>query len=69
MIDVKDIMLEAQAEVQEILREVAQELVMPQMMAQVRSMWMSAPDEVKEQFKIERPAEYAALMDELKIRR
>jgi len=66
--DVKDLMLEAQAEIQTALREVIAELAKPRMMAQVRQMWMTAPDELKEQFKRERPEEYAALMNELKRR-
>ena len=68
MFDVRDVMLEAQAEVQAIMREVVQELVRPQMMAQLRQMWMSAPDEVKEAFKRDKPQEYAALMEELRRR-
>lgn len=68
MIDVRDVMLDAQADVQEILREVVQDLVRPQMMAQIKQMWNSAPDEMKERFKQERPQEYADLMNELKRR-
>lgn len=68
MFDVRDVMLEAQAEVQAIMREVVQELVRPQMMAQLRQMWMGAPDEVKELFKRDRPQEYAALIEELRRR-
>jgi hypothetical protein len=64
--DIRDLMLDAQAEVQEIVREVVQDLLKPQMMAQIRQMWMAAPEDIKEQFKRERPEDYAALMDELK---
>jgi len=61
--DMRDLMLEATAEVQEIVRELMQDLTMPMIKAQVKQMWMTAPDEMKEQFKAERPEEYAALMD------
>lgn len=64
--DIKDLMLEAQAEIQEVVREVVAELAKPRMMAQVRQMWLTAPDELKELFKRERPEDYAALMKELK---
>ena len=62
-LDMKDLLLEAQAEVQEVVRELLQELVMPMMRGQVKQMWMTAPDEMKEQFKAERPDEYKALME------
>ena len=65
-IDIRDVTLEAQAEVQGIIREVVQELMRPQMMAQVKQMWLNAPDEMKELFKRERPQEYADLMEDLK---
>ncbi len=68
MFDLRDVMLEAQAEVQAIMRDVVQELVRPQIMAQLRKMWMDAPDEVKEAFKRDKPQEYAALMEELRRR-
>ena len=61
--DIRDIMLEAIAEVQEIVREALQELALPQMKAQVRQTWASAPDEMKEAFNTERPEEYKQLMD------
>lgn len=64
--DMRDVTLEAQAEVQGIIREVVQELMRPQMMAQVKQMWLNAPDEMKEMFKRERPQEYAELMEDLK---
>jgi hypothetical protein len=66
MFDIRDLMLEAEAEVQAIMREVVQDLVRPQMMAQIKQMWMTAPDEIKESFKRERPQEYAELMEDLK---
>lgn len=66
--DIRDLMLEAQAEVQGIMREVVQELVKPQMMKKVRDMWRTAPEEIRESFKRERPKEYMALMNDLKRR-
>jgi len=60
--DLRDVMLEATAEVQELIREVMTELAEPQMKAKVREAWMSAPDEMKDQFANERPEEYRALM-------
>ena len=69
MFDIRDLMLEAEAEVQAIMREVVQDLMKPQMMAQIKKMWITAPDEVKESFKRERPQEYAELMEDLKGKR
>lgn len=63
MIDLKDLILEATAEVQETVREVMQELSEPRMTQGINQLWISMPDEMKENFKRERPAEYAALMD------
>lgn len=68
MFDMRDVVLEAQADLQEALRETMAELARPRMMAEVRRMWMTAPDEMKELFKRERPEEYAALMTDLKRR-
>jgi len=61
--DLRDLLLEATAEVQETLREVMQELIEPMMIQDITRMWMSTPEEMKEQFKREGSAEYAALMD------
>jgi len=69
MFDIRDLMLEAEAEVQAIMREVVQDLMKPQMMAQIKKMWITAPDEIKEAFKRERPQEYAELMEDLKGKR
>lgn len=68
-IDVRDVMLEAQAEAQEIMREVVKDLMRPQIIAQVKMMWMNAPEDVKELFRRERPQEYAELMEDLKPRK
>jgi hypothetical protein len=66
--DLNDIMLEAAAEVQEIIRELMQELAEPHIRAQVRQAWMSAPDEMKARFASERPEEYRALMSAIEER-
>lgn len=64
-LDLRDIMLEAQAEVQEIIRETLQELALPQMVEKFRMTWAQLPPEMKEKFQRERPEEYRALMDML----
>lgn len=61
MIDIRDLMLEAQAEVQAIVREVAEELVMPQIAAQLRVKWSQMSDEARELFEKERPQEFAEM--------
>lgn len=60
--DMKDVILEAQAEVMELVREVMQEIVTPQIKLGGRKLWATMPDEMKEQFKAERPNEYAEFM-------
>lgn len=66
MFDLRDLMLEASAELQDILREVAQEIAEPQMMEQFAEMWAMLPMEMREQFAREKPEEYQRLMDLLK---
>ena len=61
--DLRDVMLEAQAEVQAIMREVLQEIALPMMMDTFKQQWFSLPPEMKEQFSRERPDEYKALME------
>ena len=67
--DLKDIMLEATAEIQEIVREVMDELTEPQELEQIRQAWAAATDDEKEQFMQENPDEYRMLMDAIKERR
>ena len=67
--DLRDTMLEVTADVQETMREVMQELIEPTMMDDLTQMWASMPEKAKEQFKREKPAEYAALMDVISERR
>lgn len=66
--DLRDIMLEATAEIQEIVREVLEELAEPQMMAEIQKHWASLPDDQKEQFMRENPDEYRTLMDAMERR-
>ena len=62
-LDLRDLMLEATAEVQEIVREVLTELAEPQAMNDVHQMWSQMPDQMKEQFASENPEDYQAMMD------
>ena len=64
--DIRDVVLEAQAEVQEIMREVQQEIALPLMMEQFMMQWAQMPEEMKARFANERPQQYAALMDTMK---
>lgn len=65
-LDIRDVMLEATAEVQEIIREVIADLTAPQVREKLLESWATAPEELKEMFATERPEEYAALMDLMK---
>lgn len=58
----KDAMLDAQADIMEAMRELLRELILPQIVKDARALWARMPDEMREQFKRERPEEYAALM-------
>ncbi len=66
--DLGDIMLEATAEVQEIVREVLDELQAPHQKQQMIRMWMQMSDEQKELFAQEQPDDYRTLMDALNER-
>lgn len=60
--DTREAILEAQADMMELVREVMQEIVTPQVKMEGRRLWASMPDEAKEQFKAERPSEYQEFM-------
>ncbi len=60
--DTRDAILEAQAEMMELVREVMKEIVTPQIKKEGRKLWATMPDEMKEQFKAERPDEYQEFM-------
>lgn len=59
--DLNDIMLEATAEVQEIMRELMQELGQPRNLREIEQAWATAPDEMKDQFASDRPDDAAAM--------
>ena len=61
--DLRDVTLEAQAELQEVVREVLQEMSLPLLMEQARRTWASLPEEMKARFADEKPNEYADLME------
>ncbi len=60
--DTRDAILEAQAEVMELVREVMEEILTPQIKVDGRKLWKSLPEEGKEQFKAERPEQYQQFM-------
>ena len=64
-LDLRDLMLEAIADVREIFREVMIELTEPMINMQVKMMWAQMPPELKDKLAAERPAEYADLMNYL----
>ncbi|MCA9916255.1 MAG: hypothetical protein KC496_23020 [Anaerolineae bacterium] len=64
--DLNDLMLEAAAEVENVMIEFEMEMQKPQMLKQFAKLWAELPDEGKEQFKRERPEEYRALIAGLK---
>ena len=64
--DLRDVMLEVVAAVQETMRELEREIMEPQIMDAVIEAWMSQPADVKEKFKQEKPEAYQAMMELLK---
>jgi len=58
----QDALLEAQAEVQAIMREVMLEITEAIIVPQAAMMWAQASADTREQFKQERPDQYDALM-------
>jgi len=65
-IDLRDIVLEAAAKVQQLDIEFKKQIAMPQMKGKVAQLWRELPDETKEKFAQEQPQAYAALMESLK---
>lgn len=65
-VDLRDMVLEAAAEAQALMMEIEREMMMPQVMNGIGKMWTQLPDEMKERFKLEKPREYAALMEAMK---
>ena len=64
-LDLKDLMLQAEAEVQAIIRESMQELQLPMMLNALHMQWMTLPDQLKEKLRKEQPEAYQVLMDTL----
>ena len=60
--DIRDLMLEAQAEIQEIVQEVMQEILEPQMTDALRIRWDTVPEEMKEMLKQQNPKTYRRLL-------
>lgn len=65
-VDLRDVTLEAAADVQALVREVLQELAEPALIEKVRRVWSTMPDEMKAQFEQDAPDEFRAFMDLLK---
>jgi hypothetical protein len=57
-LDIRDILLEVEAEATAIFNEVMQELMLPQMKQALRVRWATMPDELKEQVRDEYPELY-----------
>jgi hypothetical protein len=64
-LDIKDLILEAQAEVTEIVQELMQELVEPQMRTAMRLRWDTVPVDAKELLKKQNPKVYRQLLQML----
>ena len=62
MYDLRDLMLEITAEVQEIMQEVMQDLVEPQMIQALQLRWGSVPEDAKEFLKQQNPQTYRRIM-------
>jgi len=60
--DYRDLMLEIQADVQEIVQEFAAELMEPQMMDALRMRWGTIPEDAKEMLKQQNPKMYRKLI-------
>ena len=64
-LDMRDMMLEATAEVRAIFRDVMMEMTEPQIEQQLRAQWAQMPQEARERFAVERPEEYKELMKKI----
>lgn len=61
-IDFKDMLLEVEADMTEIVNEVLAELQLPMMKQALRVRWATMPDELKEQLLDEQPELYEQIM-------
>ncbi len=64
-LDLRDVMLEAIADVREIFREVMIEATAPMVDMELRQMWAQMPQELKDKLAAERPEEYEMLMKQI----
>ena len=64
-LDLRDVMLEAIADVREIFREVMIEATAPLVDMELRQMWAQMPQELKDRLAAERPEEYEMLMKQI----
>lgn len=62
-LDIRDLLLDAQAEVATIIRETMKELALPQMLNALSMQWMVLPDEMKEKLRKEQPDAYRQIME------
>ncbi len=63
-IDLRDIMLEAIAEVREVFRAVTIDLTKPMVELELARVWSTLPPEMKDKMRQEMPEEYEMLMQE-----
>ncbi len=63
-IDLRDIMLEAIAEVREVFRAVMIDLTKPMVELELARVWSTLPPEMKDKMRQEMPEEYEMLMQE-----
>lgn len=61
-LDLRDLLLEVEAELTEAIGDVVKELQLPQMKTALRVRWMTMPDELKEQIKEDEPELYKQIM-------
>jgi hypothetical protein len=61
-LDLRDLLLEVEADVTELINDVMQELQLPQMKTALRVRWMTMPDEMKEQIAEEQPKLYEQII-------
>lgn len=65
-IDYRDLMLECVADLQSILLEALRELKTREQIDQVRMLWASSPEEMREAFAQQQPEQYKALIENIK---
>lgn len=63
MLDMRDLLLEAQAEFAEIAQEIQKELVLPRMTEALRMQWMNTPEALKEMLRQQDPDTYRMIVE------